>query len=34
MSPLVDLAPGSGVALLVVIVGAFIYDMWTRHHDE
>lgn len=28
------LAKVSGVAMIVVIVGAFIYDMWTRKRDD
>lgn len=28
------LAKVSGVAVIVVIVGAFIYDMWTQKRDD
>ena len=34
MGGMIVLAKVSGVAMIVVIVGAFIYDMWTRKHDD
>lgn len=34
MGGMIVLAKVSGVAVIVVIVGAFIYDMWTQKRDD